>query len=58
MQARFPKGTFARIAVVLRAEEDRTEFVHDAVERELRRRERKAGERRAGTVTRSWEAGS
>ena len=43
MQARFPKGTFARIAAVLRAEEDRTDFVRDAVERELRRRERKAG---------------
>jgi hypothetical protein len=42
MQARFPEGTFARIAAVLQEGEDRTEFVRRAVERELARRERKA----------------
>jgi hypothetical protein len=40
MQARFPRGTFARITAVLREDEDRTEFVREAVERELKRRER------------------
>lgn len=40
MQARFPKGTFARIAAVLIGKEDRTDFVRAAVERELQRRER------------------
>jgi len=39
MGARFPKGTFARIATVLGPTEDRTDFVREAVERELRRRE-------------------
>lgn len=41
MQARFPEGTFARIAAVLVGKEDRTDFVREAVERELKRRERK-----------------
>lgn len=40
MQARFPPGTFDRIAAVLTEKEDRTDFVREAVERELRRRER------------------
>jgi hypothetical protein len=40
MQARFPEGTFERIAVVLQEGEDRTDFVRDAVEREIKRRER------------------
>lgn len=39
MQARFPDGTFSRIASVLAAGEDRTDFVRAAVENELRRRE-------------------
>jgi hypothetical protein len=39
MQARFPKGTFARVASVLAPYEDRTDFVREAVERELQRRE-------------------
>ena len=39
MQARFPKGTFTRIAAVLAPYEDRTDFVREAVERELQRRE-------------------
>jgi hypothetical protein len=38
MQARFPRGTFARIQAVLRDQEDRTDFVREAVERELKRR--------------------
>ena len=41
MQARFPPGTFLRIASVLEQKEDRTDFVRVAVESELRRRERK-----------------
>lgn len=41
MQARFPDGTFARIEAVLEEGEDRTDFVREAVERELKRRERK-----------------
>jgi hypothetical protein len=39
MQARFPEGTFARIAAVLAPGEDRTDFVREAVEREIARRE-------------------
>lgn len=42
MQARFAAGTFDRIADVLIGEEDRTDFVRDAVEREIKRRERTA----------------
>ena len=41
MQARFREGTFDRIEAVLEDSEDRTEFVRIAVERELKRRERK-----------------
>jgi hypothetical protein len=40
MTARFVAGTFARISMVLRDGEDRTDFVREAVDRELRRRER------------------
>lgn len=40
MQARFPEGTFDRIAAVLDEGEARMDFVREAVERELRRRER------------------
>jgi hypothetical protein len=43
MQARFPGGTFARIQAVLRDEEDRTDFVREAVERELKRRQMAEG---------------
>ena len=39
MIARFPKGTFERVAAILRADETRTDFVQEAVERELKRRE-------------------
>jgi hypothetical protein len=42
MQAKFPEGTFSRISAVLTDGEDRTDFVRDAVDRELKRRERKA----------------
>jgi hypothetical protein len=41
MQARFPEGTFERIAEVLDDGEDRTDFVREAVEREIKRREKK-----------------
>jgi hypothetical protein len=40
MQARFPEGTFARIDAVQYDGEDRTAFVREAVERELKRREK------------------
>jgi hypothetical protein len=43
MQARFPEGTFERIAVVLKESEDRTDFVREAVARELERREAVTG---------------
>ena len=39
MQARFPAGTFDRIAALLESNEDRTDFVRAAVEREIDRRE-------------------
>jgi hypothetical protein len=42
MIAKFPKGTFGRIAAALEDEEDRTDFVRAAVERELGRREKRA----------------
>lgn len=42
MQARFAEGTFERIDAVLKEDEDRTDFVRAAVERELKKRERKA----------------
>jgi hypothetical protein len=42
MQARFPEGTFARISAALATGEDRTDFVREAVEREIKRRERQA----------------
>jgi hypothetical protein len=40
MHARFVEGTFARIAAASARGEDRTDFVREAVERELQRRER------------------
>lgn len=43
MQSRFQAGIFARIERVLNKDEDRTEFVRQAVERELKRRERQNG---------------
>lgn len=43
MQARFPEGTFGKIASALRDGEDRTDFVREAVERELQRREKVTG---------------
>lgn len=41
MQARFEVGTFSRIADCLDADENRTDFVRAAVERELERRSSK-----------------
>jgi hypothetical protein len=43
MVARFLPGSFARIAAVLRPDEDRADLVREAVEREVVRRERAAG---------------
>jgi hypothetical protein len=42
MPARFPAGTLARIDAVLQQGEKRADLLREAVERELRRRERKA----------------
>jgi hypothetical protein len=39
MGAKFPAGTFDRIAALLGEKEDRTEFVRQAVEREIERRQ-------------------
>jgi len=41
MTAAFSPGTFERIERVLGETEDRTDFVREAVERELKRRERR-----------------
>jgi len=40
MQARFPEGTFEAISAVLQEGEDRTDFVREAVSRELQRRQK------------------
>jgi len=40
MLARFRLGTFERIAALLKPGEDRADFVREAVDREIRRRER------------------
>lgn len=40
MQARFPEGTFEQIDAALQEGETRTDFVRQAVERELKRRKR------------------
>jgi hypothetical protein len=42
MVARFPEGTFERIDSARSEDEDRTDFIREAVERELKRRERKS----------------
>ena len=47
MVARFPAGTFERIASVSKEYESRTDFVRDAVERELKRRGAKPAKRAA-----------
>jgi hypothetical protein len=39
MVARFAGGTFARMDAVRGEDEDRTDFIREAVERELKRRE-------------------
>jgi hypothetical protein len=53
MQARFPEGTFRRIERVLKETEDRTDFVREAVERELERREVAQKRRPRGKTRRS-----
>lgn len=45
MQARFQEGTFERISAILLEGEDRTDFVREAVEREIKRREGKPAKR-------------
>lgn len=40
MVARFEAGTFERMDAVRGKDEDRTDFIREAVERELKRRER------------------
>jgi len=40
MPARFPDGTFERIDAVLEPGENRTDFLRQAVEREIKRREK------------------
>lgn len=42
MVARFAKGTFARMDAVRDEGEDRTDFIREAVERELKRREKRS----------------
>ena len=42
MVARFAEGTFDRIAAVLAPGEDRTDLVREAVDREVKRREKQA----------------
>ena len=41
MPARFPEGTFDRMDAVLAEGEKRSDLVREAVDRELKRRERK-----------------
>jgi hypothetical protein len=43
--ARFPKGTLARLDALLDEKEKRSDFIREAVEREIRRREA-AGKRK------------
>lgn len=47
MVARFPAGTFARIRPLLDVGEDRTDFVREAVKREIARREKTAAKSEA-----------
>ena len=42
MPARFPAGTLARIDAALGEREKRAEFLREAIERELKRRQRRA----------------
>jgi hypothetical protein len=46
MGAKFATGTFERIAAVLGKKELRMDFVREAVEKELKRREKKTGRQR------------
>jgi hypothetical protein len=49
MPARFPDGTFERIDAVLEPGENRADFLRQAVEREIKRRERSASGRMDGS---------
>jgi hypothetical protein len=40
--ARFPEGTLARIDALLEPKEKRSDFIREAVDREIKRRERLA----------------
>ncbi len=40
MDARFPEGTLARMDALRRPKEARTDFIHEAVKREIGRRDR------------------
>ena len=42
MPGRFPEGTLARIDAVLEEKEGRAAFLREAVERELKRREKRS----------------
>ena len=46
MGVKLPRGTFARIAAVLREGENKMSFVRTLVIREVERRERRAGKKR------------
>ena len=48
MIAKFPEGTFAEVARLKGEEEDRTDFVREAVRREIERRKRARKRDRAG----------
>ena len=50
--AAFPEGTFVRIAVCLGKTEDRTDFLRDAVERELQRRDHERAASAAASLSR------
>ena len=45
MMARFPKGTFAMIRKVIKPDEDRTDFVRAAVQKEIERRGARGNEK-------------
>ena len=58
MEARFVEGTFKRIEAVLNKTEDRTDFVREAVEREIERRENLAVRERTERYLKAWRAGN
>jgi hypothetical protein len=50
MDARFPEGTLARLDAVLRPMEARTDFIYEAVEREIDRRDGEPSGTKAGSI--------